>query len=111
MRAMTPAHVDSFFLAIPTQYRDVRSGIASRKKLFRIGFFLLTFGKQMITMVGRWMTPEPETAMFDPDSFSGTFVSNCCRQCGKDWECYRTDPDFVCDECLPPDCETEHPRE
>lgn len=49
--------------------------------------------------------------MFDPDSFGGTFVFNCCRQCGKDWECYRTDPDFVCDECLPPDCEMEHPRE
>lgn len=50
-------------------------------------------------------------ATFDPDSFNGDFVSNRCRQCGNVWECYQTDPDFVCDECDPPAPEPEHPRE
>jgi hypothetical protein len=42
---------------------------------------------------------------FHPDEFGGDFVSNVCTVCGRERERYRTDPDFICD-----DCEQKDPR-
>ena len=37
--------------------------------------------------------------MFDPDSFNGNFVLNVCCKCHREWECYRIESEFVCDDC------------
>lgn len=36
---------------------------------------------------------------FDPDSHNGEFVFNRCAHRAAVVECYRTDDDFVCDDC------------
>ncbi len=37
--------------------------------------------------------------MFNVDTFNGTFVFNTCCQCRREWECYRIESNFVCEEC------------
>lgn len=36
---------------------------------------------------------------FNVDTFGGRFVENRCAVCREVWECYRTDPAFVCERC------------
>lgn len=44
---------------------------------------------------------------FDPDSFNGMFVFNTCRACQREFECFRIEVNFVCDDCLPPEQEID----